>query len=262
MSNENNALLRKLEVMTALRTSEELYTLIALTTNQPFVQCDLETYDDVVYVYADFEDIKREGMRFIEAKHPVRVQKLTKDQLLIFYTHLYTMGVNCIVFNGFMENEYKLQLEDLVKRPAEAAPNGAKWVENASLHLTALYFMQELRRHNLRELTPELKELQAEIIEHFNKGTFVFAAGEDNRLPILKHPNGDVYLPIYTDLLEAGKFKSDQPIKLGVLPAAQIVKLLPAEAKGVVINPQGVNLQLPITKVPKTEAAPAPTEEN
>ena len=57
MSNENNAVLRKLEVMTALRTSEELYTLIALTTNQPFVQCDLETYDDVVYVYADFEDI-------------------------------------------------------------------------------------------------------------------------------------------------------------------------------------------------------------
>ena len=50
MSNENNAVLRKLEVMTALRTSEELYTLIALTTNQPFVQCDLETYDDVVYV--------------------------------------------------------------------------------------------------------------------------------------------------------------------------------------------------------------------
>ena len=61
--------------------------------------------------------------------------------------------------------------------------------------------------------------------------------------------------------MEAGKFKSDQPIKLGVLPAAEIIKLLPAEAKGIVINPQGVNLQLPITKRPKTEAAPAPTEE-
>ncbi len=261
MANENNAMVRRLEVMTALRTSEELYTLIALTTNQPFVQCDPETYDDVVYVYADFEDIKREGMRFIELKHPVRIQKLKKDELLIFYTHLYTMGVNCIVFNGFMENEYKLQLSDLVKRPAEAAPNGAKWIENSSLHLTALYFMQELRRQNLKELTPELKEMQAEIIEHFNKGTFVFAAGEDNRLPILKHPNGDVYLPVYTDLMEAGKFKTDQPIKLGVLPAAQIVKLLPPEAKGIVINPQGVNLQLPITKRPKTEADQNPTEE-
>ena len=261
MSNENKEIVRKLEVMTALRTSEELYTLIALTTNQPFVQCDPETYDDEVFVYADFEDIKREGMRFIEAKHPVRIQKLTNDQLLIFYTHLYTMGVNCIVFNGFMENEYKLQLADLVKRPAETAPNGAKWVENASLHLTALYFMQELRRQKTPGMTPELKEMQAEIIEHFNKGTFVFAANEDNHFPILKHPNGDIYLPVYTDLIEAGKFKSDQPIKLGVLPAAELVKLLPPEAKGIVINPQGVNLQLPITKTPKAGTTPAPTEE-
>ena len=261
MSNENNAIVRKLEVMTALRTSEELYTLIALTTNQPFVQCDAKTYDDVIYVYADFEDIKREGMRFIEAKHPVRIQKIKKDEFLVFYTHLYTMGVNCIVFNGFMENEYKLQLSDLVNRPKEAAPNGAKWIENSALHLTALYLMQELRRKpSGAEMSQELQEMQNEIVEHFKKGSFVFFAGEDNRLPILTHPNGDIYLPVYTDLLEAGKFKSENPIKMGVLPADKIIALLPKEARGVVINPQGVNLQLPITRKPKTEA-PNPTEE-
>ncbi len=253
---ENNAMVRRLEVMTKLRTSEELYTLVALTTNEPFVQCDAETYDDVVYVYDDFENIKREGMRFIELKHPVRIQKLTNQELLVFYTNLYTLGVNCIVFNGFMEDEYRLQLSDLVKKPADTAPNGAPWIENPSLHLTAIYFMQELRRQNLKELTPELKDLQAEIITYFNQGTFLFAASEDNRLPILKHPNGDVYLPIFTDLIEAGKFKSDAPVKIGALPAAKIVAALPPEAKGVVINPQGVNLQLPITRKP----APAPTE--
>ena len=72
---------------------------------------------------------------------------------------------------------------------------------------------------------------------------------------------GDIYLPVYTDLIEAGKFKSEQPIKLGVLPAAELIKLLPQEAKGIVINPQGVNLQLPITKTPKAGTTPAPTEE-
>lgn len=248
MANENNATVRRLEVMTTLRTAKELYTLVSLATQEPFVQCDAETYDDVVYVYETMDDIKREGMRFIELKHPVRITKIENEALLMFYTNLYTLGANCIVFNGFMENEFKLQLSDLVKKPSEAAQEGKPWIENPSFHLTAVYFMQELRRQNLKELTPELKELQAEILDHFSKGTFLLPVGEDNKLPILKHPSGDIYLPIFTDLMEAGKFKSDQPVKLAGLPSAKIVELLPPEAKGVVVNPNGVALQLPITK--------------
>ena len=259
MENANKDTLRRLEVMTKLRTAEELYTLVSLVTREPFVQCDPETYDDVVYVYEKEEDVKREGMRFIELKHPLRIQKLTQQELLVFYTNLYTIGANCIVFNGFMEDEYKLQVTDLVKKPANT-PDGKVWIQNSELHLTALYFMQELRRQNLKELTPELKEMQNEIIANYAKGTFLVLTDENNRLPILKHPNGDIYLPIFTDLKEAGKLNSEQPVKIGAIPAAKIAPILPPEAKGIVINPGGVSLQLPITRKPAPTQTPDKTE--
>ena len=101
-----------------------------------------------------------------------------------------------------------------------------------------------------KELTPELKEMQNEIIANYAKGTFLVLTDENNRLPILKLPSGDVYLPIFTDLMEAGKFKSEQPVKIGAIPAVKIAPLLPPDAKGVVINPSGVALQLPITRKP------------
>lgn len=254
MENENKDALKKLEVMTKLRNAKELYTLVSLCTNMPFVQCDPDAYDDVVYVYENAEDIKREGLRFIEEKQPVQITKLDNQMLLTFYTNLYTMGVNCIVFNGFMESEYKLQLVDLVKKPAQTSPEGQPWIENPAFHLTALYFMQEIRRNNYTAVPPELKEMQDEILAHFSSGTFIVLFGEDNRIPILKHPNGDTYQPIFTDLLEVGKFKTDQQLKMGAIPAAKIVSILAPEVKGVVVNPGGVNLQLPITR-----KAPAPT---
>lgn len=259
MENENKDALKRLEAMSKLRTAKELYMLVSLCTNMPFVQCDPDTYDDVVYVYETAEDIKREGMRFIEEKQPVQITKLDNQMLLTFYTNLYTMGVNCIVLNGFMENEYKLQLSDLVKKPAQTSQDGNPWIENPAFHLTALYFMQEIRRKNYTSVPPELKDMQDEILAHFANGTFIVLFGEDNRIPILKHPNGDIYQPIFTDLLEVGKFKTDQPLKMGAIPASKIVQVLAKEAKGVVVNPGGVNLQLPITRKAPADPAAAPT---
>lgn len=260
MENENKDALRKLEVMTKLRSAKELYMLVSLCTNMPFVQCDPDTYDDVVYVYENVEDIKREGMRFIEEKQPVQITKLENQSLLTFYTNLYTMGVNCIVLNGFMENEYKLQLADLVKKPVQTSQNGQPWIENPALHLTALYFMQEIRRKNYTAVPPELKDMQDEILAHFANGTFIVLFGEDNKIPILKHPNGDIYQPIFTDLLEVGKFKTGQPLKMGAIQASKIVSILAPEAKGVVVNPGGVNLQLPIKR--NVPTAPAVQQAN
>ncbi len=251
MENENRDqdTLKKLDTLTKLRTSEELYLLVSLCTNMPFVQCDPDTFDDVVYVYEKKEDIEREGMRFLHEKQPVQITKLSNAMLLTFYTNLYTMGVNCIVFNGFMENEYKIQLVDLVSRPANPkAPDGRPWVENPSLHLTALYFMQELRRKNYTEIPPELTDMQEELVAHFTAGTYVLLVGENNKIPVLKHPNGDAFLPVYTDYLEVGKFRVEEKMKMMVLKAAQVFTLLPPEAKGFVVNPGGVNLQLPVRR--------------
>lgn len=159
----------KLAVMKKLSTSKELFVLMSLCTKMPFVMCDPETFDDEVFLYEKEEDIKREGQRFLDQKIPLQIAKIDNKQFLHFYSNLFTMGVNCLVFNGYMEDEYKLQLADLVNRPGQNLKEGQIWVENPGLHLTALYFMQEVRRQKFEKLPKELQELQEEILADYGK---------------------------------------------------------------------------------------------
>ena len=67
-------------------------------------------------------------------------------------------------------------------------------------------------------------------------------------MPLLKHPSGDTYQPIFTDPIEFGKFNREKKFKAAIVEATKIPDVLVKEAKGVVVNPTGVNLQLPIKK--------------
>ena len=68
------------------------------------------------------------------------------------------MGVNAIqVHVG--EKQKMIQLTEFVRRKdPEESKNGKVWVENPELHLTMLYYMQDLRRQPNQEITPELNE--------------------------------------------------------------------------------------------------------
>ena len=238
----------KLAAMKKLSTSKELFVLMSLCTKMPFVMCDPETIDDEVFLYEKEEDIKREGQRFLDQKIPLQIAKIDNKQFLHFYSNLFTMGVNCLVFNGYMEDEYKLQLADLVNRPGQNLKEGQIWVENPGLHLTALYFMQEVRRQKFEKLPKELQELQEEILADYGKGTYLAPFNEENGVPLLKQQNGDSYQPIFTDMLEFNKFNRENFFKASVMTADKITGALAKGARGVVVNPMGVNLQLPITK--------------
>ena len=65
---------------------------------------------------------------------------------------------------------------------------------------------------------------------------------------MLKQKNGDAYQPIFTDILEFRKFNKEDQFKTMAIEAKNVPKMLVNEAKGVVINPYGVNLQIPIVR--------------
>ena len=46
------------------------------------------------------------------------------------------------------------------------APERKRVIENSAMHLTALYFMQELLRQEKLEPTEQIKELQEELLAH------------------------------------------------------------------------------------------------
>ena len=225
----------KQQVLNQLRNAKEIYVIMSLCTKMPYVVCDKETFDDEVLLYFKEEDIRREGKRLIEEKIPVQIAKVDANQMLHFYGNLYTMGVNCLMVDQYMESECRIQLPELVSRPGQNKPDAPEdekktWIENPSLHLTALYFMQELRKQKFEKMPDELKEMQEEILADFTRGTYI---------------------------IEFGKFNSKNQFKAIAVTADKIPSILVKEAKGVVVNPFGVNLQMPITKrtVPNPEAA-------
>ena len=87
-----------------------------------------------------------------------------------------------------------------------------------------------------------VKELQEEMMAHYKKGTFIVGVQEDNQVPLLRQPDGSLYQPIFTDMIEFTRFAQGKKMKTAAIPA---------DAKGVAINPFGVNVRLDITKANK-----------
>lgn len=242
-------------ILQKLRDGEALYVIMSACTKMPYVLCDPDTYDDEVIVYYEEEDAKREGAKFLKDKTPIQIARIEKAQRLGFFASLYAIGVNSILIDRYLESETRVQLHELVQRPSlDELPEGKIWVENPQLHLTALYFMQELRKEARTELTEELKELQEEILVNFQKGQFI-AAVQEKGVPLLKQKDGDAYQPMFTDILEFHKFNKNNEFKPIAIEAKHLLKILASDAKGVVINPSSVNLQFPITRGAAKESA-------
>ena len=247
--NDNSTTVTKQETLAALRTPGELYVIMSGATRLPFVFCDEETFDDEIFLYYRADDAKEKAKELQGKRYASAVVQLEDKQLLAFYTSLYTMGVNCLAVNSGTDTEISIQLSDLViRRKPEELPEGKRPVENPALHLTAIYFMQEMRRQAEPQPTEELNKRKEELLAHYGKGTFVAAVRGDGQVPILKQKDGSIYQPLFTDMLEFQKFARGEKMKMAVIPAAKIPEILVGEAKGVVINPFGVNVQLQVAK--------------
>mgnify|MGYP005767825825 CR=1 FL=1 len=235
---------KKLEMLGRLRNNEEVFILFSKCTNMPYVYCDPESYNDLVYIYEKETEAQSRAKELTEEKkQPVQVVKLKKEQFLSFYSSLYLMGANALMVNAGAQEEMEIQLEELVRRPDYSnLPKDKVKVENPQLHLTALYFMQTLRRGEKPEITQELKELEEEMLVNLRKGTYVVPVQEDKKVPLMKMKNGDSYQPIFTDVMEFNKFNVKKNFRGAVVPFANLHKILIEQSKGFVINPLGFHL--------------------
>ena len=184
----------------------------------------------------------------------MRIVKVEKRHLLSFYASLFPMGVNALAVNKGLEDEIHIQLGDLVKRPdMDHLPDGKKWVENPQFHLTALYFMQQMRKDPKQEMTEELREMQEEMLVDLQKGKFLIAVEDGKGLPVLKQKDGSVFQPIFTDPDEFRKFNRKNTYRTALIEYAKIPEILAPEAKGVLVNPMGVNIPFHIARPKKQE---------
>ncbi len=240
-----------------IKDEEKLYVLMSIATRNPYVECAEDTYDDQVFLYFT-EQEATDAVRELRQKGiPVAAAGMEKAQRLGFFTSLYTMGVNALrVQDGAAVAV--LQLDQIVKRSQpKDEPDKAIWVENPALHLTALYLMQELRSQQTPEQRQKkaawVRELQEEISADFRTGNYIMPlAKEGNGIPLVIPANQeDKYQPVFTDVLEFQKFNKEGKLRPAVVQADKLPQALVSEAKGMVLNPMGVNMPLQVGRTPQ-----------
>ncbi len=239
---------RRLGILSMLRYAKELYVIMSDYTRMPYVYCAPNTYEDEVFLYFREEDARFAAKKMDDSGEPIYLSKIEERSRLYFFTALYTMGIDALLVDRWLQTETFLKLSDLVTRPkTEDLPPGKLRIENPQLHLTSMYFLQEYRKNPGRRMTKELLELNEEMMAHFHKGRYLVAAQGRQGLAILRQNSGHIYQLLFTDFQEFHKFNADGEYRMAVLEGGDIAEQLPPESSGVVLNPSGINLLLDIT---------------
>lgn len=245
--------MEKKDLLIKLQKQEQVYVILSKCTRLPYVSCDSETYDDEIFVFFDEKDAKVKIEKLTEQGELVVAVPIPNKNFLPFYAGLFPMGINAIVIDGDTESEKCIQLEELVRKPDDSKlPEGQVRVENPSLQLTGMYFMQELRKKVRTELDENLLELQQEMLSHFSSGTYIVALKADQKgVVLIKNPQGQAALPLFTDIQEFQKFQmanAQEKFSPGLLKADKVGGMLPPEASTVILNPLGINVPLNVEK--------------
>lgn len=155
----------KSDVLKKMREAEAIYVLMSDCTRMPFVVCDPETYDDQVLIFFSEEEAMKGGQEFLKEGNPLKIFNIENKYMLPFYSSLFPAGVNGMWVGKDTEEEIKLQLTELVRRP-EQKP-GEEPIENPSFQITAMYFMQKARKQKEMKITEDMKDLQEELMAHY-----------------------------------------------------------------------------------------------
>lgn len=243
----------------SIQKKEEIIVAYCAYTNMPFVICDPETYNDQIWIFDDEAKLQSFAKPYLEKKILLKGIKYTNKAFLGFFSMLFTIGVNELVFVNESGTEH-LNLEELVKKPDfSKLTKEQQPIFNTELQLTGLYFMQEASRPVPVEEKEGLKDLEEELAANLVKARYIvpieLLEGPESdaeklrnkkyRLPILKNKNDEMMQPIFTDPNELAKFNRENKFKALAVPFTNLEKLLAKNSKGYLLNPAGFHIAMP-----------------
>ncbi|CUX44510.1 SseB family protein [Clostridium sp. C105KSO13] len=244
-----------------MQKMETTYIPFGRGTKMPFVTCDERTFNDQVWVFSTEEKAKEITQKFKDENQDfMMIVRMENAQLLGFYSSLYFLGVNEVVFVEEEQNT-KIPLDKIVvpldysKLPKEKQP-----VVNPQLQLTGLYFMQEIYRNKPNSEKPELHNLEEEMAVNLVRSRLLMALevpggekvprGSNFKIPCVKNKDGKMFQPFFTDHNELKKFNTENSFQVNMFDFVNIEKVLGADIDGIVINPQSMNIVISKEKIP------------
>ena len=268
--------MNKTEAVRHLQRDEQFYSAFAVATNLPYVTCDEETFNDQVWVFSSEEEVKEFGRKCAEKKIALMGRIVKREQYLRFYGTLFSLGVNTVVYQNGAE-KFEIDLGEIAqKKDHSGLPENQRPLENPTLQLSGVYFLQEMRKPGKLEEKTNIQELEEEFLVNLLKSVFLLAgelvepeegskeagAQPQIRIPYLKDKNNKILQPVFSDQMELEKFlqvRKIQKCRVMRVPFSDLGKATMKMAEGIVINPLGFNL--PLTNDQLSKLLPEETPE-
>lgn len=241
-------------IIRKLQGLEEMFVVYSAVTRMPFATCDEETFNDQVWIFTDQDKVREFAESYKEKKMPLLSVKVKRTEAPMFYMNLFAMGINEIVFKDG-ENQHNLELTQVVKMPDYTKlPENQRPILNPQLQLSAIYFLQELRRAGGTPNPAQLKELEEEMSANLVKSTYLMPVdvqeGKEKqgniRMLYVQNKEGEKFQPIFSDTGELMKHYRNKEQKHRILQAKfeQLPGYMIPDVQGYVLNPEGINLVL------------------
>lgn len=272
------------ELAKTISNLQKAYILISQATNLPYVECEEENYNDQIYLFESKEEAEQAAENYAKTEIRVKVielklvemmipekanqpngpkKKMTLNQVRQQLVTLPYMGINAVGFKAAGKDIVTVALVDLLPEDYEKKISQNSLYQ-PNLQLTGIYLMQQARRKKEFVDRKQLVELDEEFGSNLVKSRLFIVVtpkpGHEQdqkldlrecQLPFLRHPNGDCFFPVFTDIWECQKYiKNNQNFRPIQVPFAELQKFWVQEAKAYMFNPMGFSLPLGREQVP------------
>lgn len=247
----------KQELIKIIPGLKKIIPIFSQVTKMPMIFCHEETMDDYVYIYLEEADALAKAKELNEEKMPAVVVNCKEKEVLPFLAELRLTGVNAVCFvmpKAQGGEEILIQISEFLKLPDwNDLPVEKRPLENMSLHLSMLYFMQEMRRPVEQDAKKNLTELEEETSANITRARFMIPVQEgvegENKgkkgILLLKNDKDEMLVPLFTDGGEMRKFMKGKPCPVAVVDFRAVVDMIiKGNGTGIVINPSSCNVVL------------------
>ena len=268
-----------------IKDLNKAYAMFSPLTNMPYVECEEENFYDRVRLYEDEEDAKKAAEELEDDGIRIQVRELKVQEIYVpvnarepkgpkkkmYLNHvrqhigiLPFIGVNAVGYCPKGSELLTVELSGILPEGFEEKV-GKNALYQPNLQLTGLYLMQEARRKKEWVDMKHLQELDEEFGSNLAKSRLFMAVlppeGQEKeqkvnlkecRIPYLKHQNGDIFFPLFSDIWEYQKYaKGNKTLRPIQIPFADITKFWVNDAKAYMLNPVGMSLPLSKEMVPR-----------
>lgn len=244
---------KKFAALQEIAELEEIYFTCSMLTKLPYFTLDGATQKNMIDVYANKEACEKQVKELEDDHRPAIAMRVIKNACLVFFSDLYSYGVDVIRYHGVNE-DCELAPADVVTR---SIPEGQlPPLENVSLEVALIYYMQEARRHMKFQNTMMRDKYAARAVYEIVRAKFLLPIsereenGEKKRGAItVKVVNGKLdikAIPIFTDSVEYQRALGGRGLQSGTTDMRSLIFMpLPEDCAGYVINPTSTSMVIP-----------------